>query len=512
MIAPVHPTKERKSVAIVGGGIAGLTAALRMQEAGYEVHIYEKRDRVGGKIRSKQSGEQVTDLGAEFIDSDRHELIGLAKELGIKLVPAGGNSGVRFRLASGKMIDEQTFNEAFKPIAQRIEQDKQAITHDPMGERAQVLDQMSMSQYLHELNKDLGGRRSLLSRLSGKNNGVSEEIIDAAEKFYASEAGRPASDISALQYVHESGGTKGFLRSDAALQVEGGTQRLTEALKAKLEETGAEFHMGKELSEIGKAKHDKFSLGFADGEELRTFDHVVMATQAHHLTHVKGMNKFIPSDDLEALGDVQHTHNAKIAVKMKTPPIDDELYVSSLGFQAWSREPGETVFLVGGELAQKYKGKKLVDVVLEDYAKAHNTTVEKLFDDKPESITYVGPDPTDPCYPSPASGQAIRLKQIARNMDEATVRQGIGFVGNYIPDTQDGSIGFMANGVNSAERATSNLMNIELARQQAREMHDREAGEKIVRVLETFDPVGIGFAGDDETLPPPPGSKKGHHL
>ena len=48
-LAPVKVTRD-KTVAIVGGGPAGLTAAQDIAEAGYEVHIYEMSDRLGGMM------------------------------------------------------------------------------------------------------------------------------------------------------------------------------------------------------------------------------------------------------------------------------------------------------------------------------------------------------------------------------------------------------------------------------------------------------------------------------
>ena len=46
-LPPVKVTEE-KTAAIVGGGPAGITAAHDLAEAGYEVHIYEATDRLGG--------------------------------------------------------------------------------------------------------------------------------------------------------------------------------------------------------------------------------------------------------------------------------------------------------------------------------------------------------------------------------------------------------------------------------------------------------------------------------
>ncbi|HWD99091.1 MAG TPA: FAD-dependent oxidoreductase, partial [Bryobacteraceae bacterium] len=42
----------QKKVAILGGGVAGLSAAHELAERGFEVHVYEKKPGFGGKARS----------------------------------------------------------------------------------------------------------------------------------------------------------------------------------------------------------------------------------------------------------------------------------------------------------------------------------------------------------------------------------------------------------------------------------------------------------------------------
>lgn len=79
----------RPAVAIVGAGIAGLTAAYRLAEQGFAVTVFEQSERVGGKI--KTSGERRAarrfEFGAEYINSDDKKLIALCDELGVKLQP-----------------------------------------------------------------------------------------------------------------------------------------------------------------------------------------------------------------------------------------------------------------------------------------------------------------------------------------------------------------------------------------------------------------------------------------
>jgi predicted NAD/FAD-dependent oxidoreductase len=48
--------QAEKKVAIIGGGIAGLTCALRLSERGYHVTLYEKDEMLGGQLSSTKGG------------------------------------------------------------------------------------------------------------------------------------------------------------------------------------------------------------------------------------------------------------------------------------------------------------------------------------------------------------------------------------------------------------------------------------------------------------------------
>jgi len=51
------------AVAIVGAGVAGLTAAYRLKRHGVRVVVYESGDRVGGAIRTERRDGYLADLG-----------------------------------------------------------------------------------------------------------------------------------------------------------------------------------------------------------------------------------------------------------------------------------------------------------------------------------------------------------------------------------------------------------------------------------------------------------------
>ncbi len=55
------------SIAIIGAGIGGMSAAARLAKAGHEVTIYENSDRSGGKCRTEWFGDYAFDTGPSLL-------------------------------------------------------------------------------------------------------------------------------------------------------------------------------------------------------------------------------------------------------------------------------------------------------------------------------------------------------------------------------------------------------------------------------------------------------------
>ena len=73
---------------IVGGGLAGLTCAYRLKQAGYRADLYEASDRLGGRCWTRRGdflGGQIAEHGGELIDQGHTQIRQLAQQLGLSL-------------------------------------------------------------------------------------------------------------------------------------------------------------------------------------------------------------------------------------------------------------------------------------------------------------------------------------------------------------------------------------------------------------------------------------------
>lgn len=76
-------------VIVVGGGIAGLTAARQVVAAGRTAVVLEARDHVGGRmVRQSIGGGNYVDLGGQWVGPTQDHIIALADELGVERFPS----------------------------------------------------------------------------------------------------------------------------------------------------------------------------------------------------------------------------------------------------------------------------------------------------------------------------------------------------------------------------------------------------------------------------------------
>jgi monoamine oxidase len=93
-------TTHKADVAVVGAGLAGLTAARQVAAAGKSVIVLEARPRVGGRCYSRPLGvagaTDVANMGATFVGPTQTQILALMSELGIGKFPVYAKDSLLF--------------------------------------------------------------------------------------------------------------------------------------------------------------------------------------------------------------------------------------------------------------------------------------------------------------------------------------------------------------------------------------------------------------------------------
>ncbi len=260
-------------VAVAGAGLAGLSAADELRRAGVEVVVLEARDRVGGRVWSRElDNGAVVEMGAEYVLPGNTAVRELAARLGLELCDKG--------MAYGRREPRGGTPTTHEEMAAAVPAIERALDGAPA--------ELSAQEFLDGLDIDAGVREALLARVEISSASPAAEVA--------------ARDLAGIAHVDE----------EPAPSVAGGNQGLALALAALL---GDAVRLGSPVERI--EWRDGGVRVRAGGGELDA-DACVVAVPAGVLGRIS-FEPALPRAHTAAFAAVRYGDAAKLFVPLSAP-------------------------------------------------------------------------------------------------------------------------------------------------------------------------------------------------
>jgi len=273
--------KKKKRIAVVGAGFAGLCAAYELSRFGYDVTVYEARDRVGGRVQSSDTfilGKTV-ERGAELIGSNHPLWLAYKREFGLKFsdVKDYGSSPIRLK---GKTLTAEKSHELLQQMDQVLEAltDKAATILDPfqpwLNPDAEDLDNMNFVDWLeHEFPacKSLC-KHAVIEQLQA-DNGVKAEM----------------QSLLAVLAMIKGGGLASYWEDTEVYRCEGGNDTLAKRFAAELLRAKCEIRFNSPVHSI-QLKNEKVCVE-VNGQQTVPADDLILAVPPSVWKQIKFKNR-----------------------------------------------------------------------------------------------------------------------------------------------------------------------------------------------------------------------------
>ncbi len=273
-------------IAVVGAGIAGLNAALTLQDAGLSCTIYEASDRIGGRMHSNViswADGMVSEWCGEFIDANHETMHQLIKRFGLRTIDLGGGrtdrtrSVLYFRDRYYRVEDLDEDFQAFAPLLQQQFQEAGfPTTHAHFTPEGVRLDHLSVYEWIEQYVE------------GGHDVPVGHLLETACTGLY----GLDTREQSALNLVYlfgspdPAGSSTIFGSMQASCKIVGGNEQLPLALARSLPQ-GC-LHLGHRLVALERTSDASLTLTFsAAGSTLKVHcDYAILALPFSTLRHI----------------------------------------------------------------------------------------------------------------------------------------------------------------------------------------------------------------------------------
>jgi monoamine oxidase len=298
-------------IAIVGAGLAGLSCAYQLKQAGLVAQVYEASNRIGGRCWTRRgdfADGQNAEHGGELIDQGHTNMRQLAQSLGFDLdnllaAELGGTKD--FYWFDGAPYTYAQATDDLNGIYQKLHKDVSAASYptlwDTYTQRGYELDHLSIIDWLNE---------------SVPNGGASSRLGQLLDVAYNIEYGAESSVQSSLNLLYllgysGQGQFRVFGPSNEKYHVRGGNDQIPQALGARL---AGQITTGAALTAITRTPAGAYTLTFSGAKPV-TADHVVLALPFSILRSVDYSNAGFEPRKNTAIQELGMGTNSKLHVQ-----------------------------------------------------------------------------------------------------------------------------------------------------------------------------------------------------
>lgn len=290
---------ENPKVVVVGAGLAGLTTACRLQQKGVDVHVYEARNRVGGRVLTAFVGDDIAELGGQNVSDggDSENMPRLIEELGLELrIDKVRISHTRFYFDGAEMHS----------ITQLLN-DKHFHPED-------------LKHTLTRLSQKSSNMRGVLHSLFAEDDPIFKIFSVKLAAFEGGTIDKLSSYYGPTTLYHMLLGGIAVAHPDDSYvslsSIRGGNSLLPEKMAKKLHDR---LHLNKPLVAVSKDIDDSYLLTFEDGLRTRA-DILVLALPCSVYSDISFQDAVIEGDRLLAIKNIPYGTNSKIMIPFPQPP------------------------------------------------------------------------------------------------------------------------------------------------------------------------------------------------
>lgn len=372
--------KTTPRIAIIGAGIAGLNAALTLQDGTSKVPrfastIFEAQDYLGGRMHSDTTSwasGQVSEKCGELIDSDHTTIIKLAKRFKLSLadlLAAQPTGSTDLYYIFGKYYPYSKAVADFAPVYKTLQHQIKAVgfptLYNSFNKAAYALDHTSNYEWIKKYVP--GGHASKMGTL-----------LNSA---YLTEYGLDSSEQSSLNIVNLLGYQPTpvtfsiYGTSDERYHIKGGNQRLPEAIAKLLTSRAPKctIRLNTKMTAIERNHNGTYTLAFTShGKKFKeVFDRVILTLPFSVLRTLNFSAAGFSAKKTHAIDHLGYGTNSKLQLQFRSRywnrsghpwgiANDGTTYVDTAfqgGWDVTRAQPGETGIMVryaGGTIGTSF--------------------------------------------------------------------------------------------------------------------------------------------------------------